>query len=450
MSQGGRPTGPGPGSAIQNAIEYRRDPLGFLTRCVRAYGDLVALRLADVPAYILSHPDFIEHVLVRRGGNYVRDRFIQQGRKHLGAALLADTDDARGQLQRRRLQPLLSHGHAIGYAQSLIMCSESYASRWPHGRVQDIYEEMRSLTLDVMLRVIFGAAAGPGLTEIRNHAEAAMRHMRAAMELPFRSATATPAAWGRETSLFTAELDALRALVDTQIDYRRRCAQGGEGMLAALLGEPAGPSGQMDASRLRDEMVSLLVASHETTALALSYTWYLLASHPTARAALESELSNVLGGRPPAPGDIERLAYTHQLVREALRLYPPVWILTREAVCADVIADCAIEAGSLILMPRWIVQRDPRFFDAPDEFRPERWATGAARHRLAYFPFGAGARRCIGSAFAMVELVLIVATIAQQVRFAVPADYRLELLPTLHLRPRDGLRLEVVSRAGGS
>ncbi|WP_283133913.1 cytochrome P450 [Rhizohabitans arisaemae] len=418
------------------AEEYRADPIGFFDRRVKEHGDFFPLHFAGRPSYVLAHPELVEHVLVRRPDNYVRDSSIQRHRALLGGALIADDDERSWRLQRRRLQPLFGQGHGAGHAPLVAAYADAATARWADGSIQDLYRHMLDLTLDLTLGLLFGAGAVP--EEVRWHADAAMTYLRAGMERPHRTeADAAPGTWGREVTGFVEEMDRLRGHVGALIAERRRggAAPGGD-LLATLSAEPGG----MEEVRLRDELVSLLVSAHETTALGLTYACYLLAAHPPVQDRLAQELRAVLGGAAPGFGDLRRLAYTEGLVRETLRLFPPVWFLTRDTVRDDVVGGNPVRAGSRIFMPRWTIQRDPRFFDDPGELRPER---GPARHRLAWFPFGAGPRRCIGSAFALAETVLAVAAIARRVRFTLPEDHRLDLLPTLHVRPRNGMLLRI-------
>ncbi|MDF5756341.1 cytochrome P450 [Spongiactinospora sp. TRM90649] len=398
-----------------------------MTRCVREHGDFVPIPLHSGPAYVLGHPDMIGHVLVRHPERYVRDRSIQRYRRLAGVSLLADDDDG-AVLQRHRLSSLFDRDNADISAGVVAATADDRVARWADGAEPELYREMLDLTLEVMIKIIFGGRPSP---RIHEHARVALELLRLAMERRPRT--------GESADTGAGEFAARTALLGSAIDEfirERRSAPTGEDLLSRALAAPD----PMTPERLRDELISLLVFSHETTALALTYTAYLLAAHPSAQEELAAEVRHVAGDRAVRASDVDRLPYARRLVRESLRLYPPVWILTREATRDDVISGHRVEAGARLLIPRWTIQRDPRFFDDPDEFRPHR---DPARHRLAYFPFGLGPRRCLGSGPAMLEIAVVLTVFARRVSFSLPADHRLSLLPTLHLRPRDGLRLRI-------
>jgi cytochrome P450 len=204
----------------------------------------------------------------------------------------------------------------------------------------------------------------------------------------------------------------------------------------------------MSARQVRDEAMTMFLAGHETTAVALSWAWYLLAQHPEAEARLADEVREVVGDRPPAVADLPRLAYAGWVVTEAMRLYPPAYGLGRQAARATEIAGQAVAAGDILIAPTWVVHRDRRWFEEPEAFRPERWAGDLAQRlpRFAYFPFGGGPRQCIGSSFAQMEAVLILAAIAQGFRLTLIPDQRITPTPYITLRPTPGIRMLVTRR----
>jgi cytochrome P450 len=199
----------------------------------------------------------------------------------------------------------------------------------------------------------------------------------------------------------------------------------------------------MTDQQLRDELMTIMLAGHETTALALTWTWYLLALHPDVDARLREELLRELSGRPPTVGDLPRLRYAELVITEAMRLYPPIPIISRQAIAACELGGFPVPPGTPVSFAQWSVHRDPRFYDHPDDFRPERWADGLAKRlpRFAYFPFGGGPRLCIGNTFAMMEATLILATIAQRYRPSLVPDHPVVPLPSLTLRPKFGMRM---------
>jgi cytochrome P450 len=220
-------------------------------------------------------------------------------------------------------------------------------------------------------------------------------------------------------------------------------------LLGRLLAARDDGGGRMSDAQMRDELVTLFLAGHETTALSLAYCFYLLATHPEAEARWQTELDTVLEGRPPTAADVPRLMYTDWIVRESMRLYPPAWTIAREALADCQIGGFHIPQGAQLWPVQWIVHRDPRWFDRPDEFLPERWDGDLARRlpRCAYFPFGDGPRICIGQSFAMLEAVLILATIGQRMRLTVRPGFRLQLAPSITLRPKHGIAMSVHVRS---
>ena len=228
-------------------------------------------------------------------------------------------------------------------------------------------------------------------------------------------------------------------------------ATGGTDLLSMLLEARDDDGGRMSDRQLRDEIMTLFLAGHETTAIALTFTWYLLAKHPAVRARLDEELENVLGDRLPTTADLPRLRFVDHVITESMRLYPPAWSMGREATRDCELAGYHVPSGMQVWFSQWVVQRDPRWFSEPERFDPSRWEGDLAKRipRYAYFPFGGGPRLCIGNTFAMMEAVLIVATLARRTRVEVSPTYREELLPAVTLRPRRGLPM-IVRRVEGA
>lgn len=241
----------------------------------------------------------------------------------------------------------------------------------------------------------------------------------------------------------------LDALIYNIIQRRRANGEDTGDLLSMLLGVRDKETGEgMSDRQLRDEVMTIFLAGHETTANALSWTWHLLASHPEVEAKLHEELGETLAGRPPSVADLPRLRYTEAVVTESMRLYPPAWAFGREALEDCEIGGYRVPAGTQLIMSQWVAHRDPRYFDAPEMFRPERWESGLSERlpRYAYFPFGGGPRLCIGRSFARMEAVLLLATLAQKFRLRhVPGEY-IAPQPSVTLRPKNGMRMVLSSR----
>ena len=242
-----------------------------------------------------------------------------------------------------------------------------------------------------------------------------------------------------------AEIDAV--MYDT-IARRRAGEKAGDDLLSRLLAARDEDGSRMSDRQLRDELVTLFLAGHETTALALSYSFYLLAQHPDAEARLAAELDEVLQGKPPTAADVPRLRSTEWVIKESMRLYPPATSIGREAVCDTEIGGYFVPKGAQVSPVQWVVHRDARWFDDPEAFKPERWDNDLARRlpRCAYFPFGDGPRVCIGNQFAIMEAVLVLATVAQRYRLALAPGFQLELLPSVTLRPKHGVSMVIQER----
>jgi cytochrome P450 len=250
---------------------------------------------------------------------------------------------------------------------------------------------------------------------------------------------------GNLTFLRTA--DRLDRIVYRIIEQRRRDAAEGNDLLSLLLRIHDEDGTRMTDRQLRDEVMTLFLAGHETTAIALSWTWYLLAEHPEVERKLIAELAEVLGGRAPTVADLPRLRYAEHVISESLRLYPPAWIISREAIQPVEIGGHRIEKGQLAMVSQWVLHRDPRFWERPDEFVPERWAVEKPTWpRFAYFPFGGGPRICIGAGFAMMEAVLILASIARRFRLVLEPGQQIVPWPSLTMRPRHGVRVRLEGR----
>lgn len=431
---------------------YRRDPLGFLTRCARAYGDLVLLRFGLARVVVLSHPDLIEDVLVRKHQAFGKSRFVLKGvRPVLGNGLFSSAGDL-WRRQRRMMQPAFHRARIAAYGEVMVAATQRMLASWHPGERRDLFQDLMRLTLAIVATALFNAdvegdaaAVGKALTVGLEATNARLNSLLAPV-LPDRF----PSPANLRLQRVMRELDA----IIFRIIARRRASGADPGDLLSLLlhARDEDDGGGMTDRQLRDELMTLFLAGHETTAVALSWTWHLLSQHPSVEALLAAELESVLGGRPPTAADLPRLPYTEMVVQEALRLYPPAWAISRDARASCELGGHRVAAGTAVIMSQWVLHRDPRSFDRPDDFHPERWADGLAHRlpRFAYFPFGGGQRRCIGEAFALMEAALIVATVAQHVRLtAVPGPAVVPQL-SVTLRPKHGVPLVVQPRQQGT
>lgn len=435
--------GPRPVPVLGHLLAFRRDRLSFLRDCVREHGDVVALRLGPYRVHVLAHPDHVRDVLVTAPGAFRKSPVLQRARAVLGDGLLTSEGEAHRR-QRRVVRPAFHPGRLAAYGQVMVGSADAVAARWRAGEPVDVHAEMVRSTLGVAARALLGSDVEADVDAI----EAGIDDLMSAYRLLFapfgRVLQRLPVPPTRRMQRARRRLDAVawRLIAEHERDVGDR----GD-LLSSLLAEAGG-----SRRAVRDQALTLLLAGHETTANALTFAWHLLARHPQAEARLHAEVDAVLAGRPPAAGDIERLPYARAVLAEALRLYPPSWAMARQVVTERRFDGHLAPAGSVVVMPQWVVHRDPRWWPDPERFEPGRWTGGSdrARPRHAYFPFGAGARQCIGESFAWTEGVLTLATVAARWRLRAVPDQPLRLDPLLTLRPRGGLWLRPEPRPATS
>lgn len=436
------PKGPRSFPLLGSVVDYARDPLAFLEDCAwGGYGDVAYLSFLRQPTYVLNLPEHIEHVLVTRQRNYIKDKLQRVLlREFLGNGLLASEGDFWLR-QRRLMQPAFHRQRISAYAQIMGEHSRRLLTTWRDGESRDIAVDMMDLTLSIVVRCLFGlelensaaAGVGPALAKV-------IDHFSKLQTLVVPGWVPTPENLG-----YRAALRRLYRIVDGIIQQRRQSGGDTGDLLSMLLQVQDEDGSRMSNQQIRDEALTLMLAGHETTAITLTFCWDLLARNPEAEAALHHELATVLGGREPTVEDLPALPFTDGIVRESLRLFPPAWSLSRESVEEDALAGWRIPAGAMVWLNPWTVHRDPRFYEEPLAFRPQRWVDGLERRlpRFAWFPFGGGPRLCIGQSFALMEARLVLATLAQHFRLERLSEAAVKLLPSITLRPRDGLPLRL-------
>lgn len=440
------PLPPGPkGTLIKGVLDrYRRDPLGFFSACARDYGDFVPMRFGPQWIYLLSHPDTIDEVLVRNYRSFVKGQALRKNRRVFGNGLLTSEGEF-WRHQRKLAQPAFHRERVNAYAATMVEATLRRTAQWRDGEVRDVHDEMMRITMEIAAKTLFGTAVDDIADEVAGCLHVlqtgVMRRFQALVNLPDWFPTPT------HVRLLRA-VRTLDRIVYGFIDERRRSGEDRGDLLSALLQAQAEDGARMTNRQLRDEVLTLFLAGHETTALALTWALMLLAEHPDVAARLAREVDSVLAGRPPTIDDRAKLEYTEWVVLETMRLYPPAWAVARTAIEPVTIGGYRVPRGTMILMLQWVVHRDPRWFDEPEQFRPERWANDLQKRlpRHAYFPFGGGPRTCIGSGFAMVEAVMILAALAQQVSFRMVPNQNLVLQPAITLRPEHGLHMTVCRR----
>ncbi len=427
-------------------LDYCRDPLAYLTRIARQYGDVVLLQSFGMPFYMLNHPDQIEEVLRHKHRSFKKDFYIISLRPLLGNGLLS-SDGEEWRRQRAMAQPAFQAKQIRQYASTMVEYTRRLTASWNPDETRDVHVEMMRLTAQIVTKTLFDAEMTDAEGDIGHDLEAAMTFYANPLSMwPAWRHVPTP------TNLrFRSTLRRLNAVIYRLIQERRSTGTQGRGDLLSRLLEAQDEAGQkMSDTELRDQLMTLFLAGHETTALTLSYTFFLLAQSPEVEATLHAEVDRVLGGRMPTVDDVPELTFAEWVIKESMRLYPPAWTIGREALEDCQIGDYPIKKGTQVLMSQWVVHRDPRFWSEPDRFHPERWGEEKTKNlpRCAYFPFGDGPRICVGNSFAMMEAILILATIAQRNKLDLVPGQKLRLVPSVTMRPRDGIKMIVRERTG--
>jgi len=438
------PPGPKGRLLLGNLREILHEPFDFLIRCRRDHGDVVRVRVGPLVVYLVNHPDAIEQVLRRDHRNFIKDRGTRMLSALLGQGFLTSEGEV-WRRQRRLAQPAFQLDQIQKYGAVMAGCAERMLLDWQPGQTRDIHADMANLTMEIAAQTFLGASMTGQADRVSHVLDVGMRYFAGPVVwLPWPRWLPTPS--NRRFRRARRELD---AIMYATIARRRAAGEpAGDDLLSRLLAARDEDGSRMTDEQLRDELVTLFLAGHETTALALSYSLYLLALHPDALARLAAEVDDVLQGRLPANADVPRLRYTEWVIKEAMRLYPPAPSIGREALCDCEIGGYHVRKGTQIALVQWVVQRDPRWFDDPECFRPERWDNDLARRipRCAYFPFGDGPRICIGNQFAMLEAVLVLATVMQRYELALAPGFTLELFPSVTLRPKHGVSMVVRER----
>ena len=427
------------------------NPLHAVTADFARYGDVVKYRLFNLTAYLLAHPDHVSHVLHDNHSNYTKANFDYERLKQLLGEGLLTSEGPQWLRQRRLIQPLFHRQQIAQWAGMMSANAMEMLDGWKtfaaERRAFDVSAQMMMLTLRIVGEALLGIdisnEAGQ-ITRALSDAQDHFGHFRLGTLLPF-----LPTAENRR---FRAALQTLDRIVRKIIDDRRHQTLERNDLLAKLLAARDGETGlPLDDTQIRDEVITLILAGHETTANALSWTWYLLAKNPDAEARLHAELRTVLGGRTPTIDDLPNLPYTAMVIDEAMRLYPPAWIISRSPTNDDEIGGYRIPRGTVVMLSQYVTHRHPLFWADPERFDPERFSPERSldRPRFAYFPFGGGPRLCIGSYFALTEAQLIVATVAQRYRLKLVADHPVELDALITLRPRYGIKVLLEPLAAG-
>lgn len=445
-----KPRGPRNLPILGNLASFRARPIEFLTGIARDFGDLPYFRLGPYHAYLINHPDYVRDILVTNQGNFIKSRALQRARILLGQGLL--TSEGTFHLRQRRLvQPAFHRQRLAGYAAVMTECAARTRDRWTDGTTLDVSNEMMRLTLAVVGKTLFSADIESEATEIGEALTTVLKMFRMLM-LPFSEyleKLPLPA-----VRRFEKARDRLDHTIYGLIRERRKSGHDAGDLLSMLLlaQDEEGDGGGMTDTQVRDEALTLFLAGHETTANALTWTWYLLSQNPECEARLHREIDAVLDGRAPQMSDLPQLRYTEMVFAEAMRLYPPAWAVGRMSKAPFELGGIQIAAKSICIMSPYVLQRDARWFPDPEVFDPERWTPEAreSRPKFSYFPFGGGARVCIGERFAWMEGALLLATLAQKWKLRLAEGQRVAPLPLITLRTKYGMRMSLTARGRSS
>lgn len=431
---------------------YTRDPLGFVTRVSAEYGGVAPIRLGPFPALLLTDPGAIDEVLVAKSRDFRKSRAAARIGVVVGNGLLLSEGETWRE-HRRAVQPAFHHDRVAAWGETMVREAHAFASRWDDGEVRDVHRDMAELTLSIVARTLLDSRLDErDIEAVRRSTAVLTDHFDSRFNsLAFFIPDWLPTPGNIRMRLAVRRLD---RIVYRLIGIRRATDSRGDDAISMLLETSSGEAKALTDREVRDEIMTLFMAGHETTAVALAWSLFLLGTSQEAAAALATELEDVVGGGLPTVADLPRLRYTEAVVLEALRLYPPAYALSREAIKPTTVAGRALPKGGIAFISIWATHRRSDLFEDASTFRPERWLDGLARRlpRGAYLPFAEGPRKCIGASFAMQEAVLVLATIARRFDLGSGIGQEIRPRPAVTLRPAEPIRLTVRSepRAPGA
>ena len=441
------PPGPSGLKLLTQLTAIQRDVLGFLGGALRDYGDLVFFDVPNNPAFLLNRPELIQHVLLDNYRNYTKDTIQYNSLREITGEGLLTSDSELWLRQRRLEQPAFARPRLASLDQVVVPAVEKMMAGWDEhartGEPVDVDGEMMRMALEVVGKALFSIDLSGEASTLTGAVLTALDHLVERLRNPvgLPGFVLTP-----RRARFRAAIATLDLTVYDLIAGRRQRSDPGSDLLGMLLKARDPESGEpMSDRQVRDEVITILIAGHETVASALTWTWYLLAQAPAAWQRLHEEAASVLRGAAPTTADLPRLPFARMVFDEALRLYPPAWIITRKAIAPDRLGEFETPPGALMLISPYTIQRHPAYWDEPDAFRPERFESDETqRPRFAYIPFGGGPRLCIGNNFALIEAQLALAAVAQRYRLALLPGRPVEMDALVTLRPKNGLPMRVV------
>ena len=437
--------GPAGYPLIGHLPAFLYDKLGFLSRCAATYGDVIKLKIGE-PTFLMNNPEDIKYILIMNPDNYVKSpRMTSAGGKRLSGAGLLTSVGAAHLKQRRMMQPVFYRKTVETFSKTMTEGIEQMLARWAGGMELDLGHEMMGLVQRNIVKTVLGSDADHEMPELLDAITIRRLYMEHVFFSPFPEWMPSRIGWRYRKAMQRIDTIAYRA-----IRARRMRSADAEDLLSLLLQVKYDDGTGMTDQQVRDETVTLFITGYETMGEALTWTSYLLSQHPEIEAKLFAEVDDVLGGQAPGAEDLPKLAYTGMILAESMRLFPPTWIFVRIAQQEDKLPSGAtIPAGSKIYLCPYVMHRHPRYFPDPERFNPERFTEAAKKERpqFSYFPFGGGARVCIGEHFAKMEGTLVLASIAQKFRLSLVPDQTIVPEPKMTLRPRKGIRMRVFRRS---
>lgn len=448
MFQSAPISAPGPSGLdmLRQLRTIQRDPLAFLLQSATTYGNMVQFPMGNLAVFSVSDPAGVKHILQDNARNYTKDTIQFNTLAMITGDGLLTSDGDFWLRQRRMVQPAFHRQKVAAFGVHMVQTAERMLARWetlPDNTELDVDYEMMKLTLEIVGHTLFSVDLSNGASELVQAVLTALDYVvyraQSPLALPLNIPTPRNQAVNRSLELLDKAIERL-------VVERRQLAEQPADLLSMLLEARTEADEPMSQGQLRDEIITLLIAGHETVASALTWTWHLLAQNPLAEAELAQELARVLQGRLPRIEDLPNLPYTRAVFDEALRLYPPAWLITRKTIAEDTVAGHTVPAGALVIISPYIVHREPTVWEAPQAFKPERFLEDQHTPRYAYLPFGGGPRLCIGNVFALTEGALVLAAVAQKFQLRAVPGHRVYAEPLVTIRPRGGLPMTLQRR----
>jgi cytochrome P450 len=430
---------------LGSALVFRKDPIGFLQKIAEEFPGFAQFRFAHLPMTLLSDPETIKHVLQTNNKNYSKGIEYEHLKPVLGNGLLTSEGDFWLR-QRRLAQPAFHRDKIAHFASQMVTCTEGMLKTWENKKSLDVHSEMMHLALDIVGRTLLSTNVLDEANEVEKALEVSIsesyHRVQALVNLPLWLPVPRHLRYNKSR-------ESLNKIVAKIIDGRRNSDKRYNDLLEMLMDVQDEDTGEkMSDKQLRDEIMTIFLAGHETTANALTWGLYLLSQNPEIEKKYLDEIDTVLGGKTPSFDDLKNLPYLTQIIHEVLRLYPPAWILGRTALDDDVINGYPVKKGNNVMISPYQIHRSKFYWENPDDFIPERFTPEKMKelHKFVYFPFGGGPRFCIGNNFALIEMQLIFAMIGQKYKLLLQPGFKVELDPLITLRPKFGMKMGLISR----